>query len=54
MGLFFAENFASLGGNVVMCDVNERILAQKVSTINEKGNGKAVGVRCDVRDCRQV
>ena len=24
MGLLFAENFAALGGNVVMCDVNER------------------------------
>ena len=26
MGLLFAENFAALGGNVVMCDVNENVL----------------------------
>lgn len=54
MGLLFAENFASLGGNVVMCDVNEKVLSEKVDAINEKGNGKAVGVICDVRDYAQV
>ena len=31
MGLLFAENFESLGGNVVMCDVNEKVLAEKVA-----------------------
>ena len=54
MGLLFAENFASLGGNVVMCDVNEEVLSQKVAQINEKGVGKAIGVICDVRDYAQV
>lgn len=54
MGLLFAENFAALGGNVVMCDVNEKVLWEKVDAINEKGNGKAVGVICDVRDYAQV
>lgn len=54
MGLLFAENFALLGGNVVMCDVNEEILKEKVSEINSKGNGKAIGVICDVRDYDQV
>ena len=54
MGLLFAENFASLGGNVVMCDVNEAVLSQKVEAINEKGNGKAIGIICDVRDYAQV
>ena len=54
MGLLFAENFAALGGNVVMCDVNEKVLFEKVNAINEKGNGKAVGVICDVRDYREV
>ncbi len=24
MGLLFAQNWAELGGNVVMCDVNEK------------------------------
>ena len=54
MGLLFAENFASLGGNVVMCDVNEEILNEKVAAINQKGCGKALGVICDVRDYKQV
>ena len=54
MGLLFAENIASLGGNVVMCDVNEKILAEKVAMINAKDGGRAVGVVCDVRDYSQV
>ena len=54
MGLLFAENFVALGGNVVMCDVNEKVLFEKVEAINEKGNGRAVGVICDVRDYAQV
>ena len=37
MGLLFAQNFASLGGNVVLCDVNDKVLEQKVAEINEKG-----------------
>lgn len=54
MGLLFAENFAALGGNVIMCDVNEQVLTEKVTAINEKGIGKAIGVFCDVRDYGQV
>ncbi len=54
MGLLFAENFASLGGNVVLCDVNEAVLNEKVAAINEKGKGRAIGVICDVRDYAQV
>ncbi len=54
MGLLFAENFAELGGNVVMCDVNENVLTEKVNSINEKGKGKAIGVICDVRDYKQI
>ena len=54
MGLLFAENFAALGGNIVMCDVNEDVLFEKVAIINQKGNGKAIGVICDVRDYKQV
>ena len=54
MGLLFAENFAALGGNVVMCDVNEAALMQKVDEINSKNCGKAIGVICDVRDYAQV
>ena len=54
MGLLFAENFASLGGNVVMCDVNEAELFEKVNTINEKGVGKALGIVCDIRHYDEV
>ena len=54
MGLLFAENFAALGGNVVLCDVNEEVLFEKVAAINERGAGKALGVLCDVRDYTQV
>ena len=54
MGLLFAQNFAALGGNVVLCDVNEQVLIEKVAEINEKNQGKAIGVVCDVRDYRQV
>ena len=54
MGLLFAQNFTELGGNVVMCDVNEKVLDEKVKEINDKGKGKAVAVTCDVRDYAQV
>ena len=54
MGLLFSQNFAALGGNVVMCDVNEKVLNEKVNEINSKEQGKAIGVICDVRDYKQV
>ena len=54
MGLLFAQNFATLGGNVLMCDVNEEVLAEKVNEINEKKQGRAEGIVCDVRDYAQV
>ena len=54
MGLLFADNFARLGGNVIMCDVNEAALCEKVAAINDIGKGKAIGVICDVRNYSQV
>ena len=54
MGLLFAQNFTDLGGNVVMCDVNEEALTEKADEINAKGKGRAIGAVCDVRDYRQV
>jgi len=54
MGLLFSKNFASLGGNVVMCDVNEAVLKEKVAEINAGVGGKALGILCDVRDYAQV
>lgn len=54
MGLLFAESFASLGGNVVMCDINKTILDERVAEINAKDGGRAIGVVCDVREYAQV
>ena len=54
MGLLFAQNFAKLGGNVVLCDINEEVINEKVEEINAQGKGKAIGVICDVRDYEQV
>jgi 3-oxoacyl-[acyl-carrier protein] reductase len=54
MGLLFAENFAALGGNVVMCDVNEAVLAEKAAAINALGAGKALAIVCDVCEYEQV
>ena len=54
MGLLFAQCFASLGGNVVMCDVNKQAIEERAAEINEKGEGKAIACVCDVRDYQQV
>ncbi len=54
MGLLFCQCFAAEGGNVVLCDINEEVLAEKVKEINEKGVGKAIGAVCDVRDYGQI
>ena len=54
MGLLFSQNFAALGGNVVMCDVNDAVLQEEADRINAAGGGKALAVHCDVRDYSQV
>ncbi len=54
MGLLFAQNFAALGGDVVLCDVNETVLKEKVGQINANGKGRAIACNCDVRDYTQV
>ena len=54
MGLLFAREWTRLGGSVVMCDVNEVVLAEKVSEINAQYLNRAIGVLCDVRDYQQV
>lgn len=54
MGLLFAENFAALGGDVVLCDINEQVLTEKVAEINAREGGRALGIICDVRDYTQV
>ena len=54
LGLLFAQNWAELGGNVVMCDVNEPVLREKADEINAKDGGRALAFVCDVRDYKQV
>lgn len=54
MGLLFSQEWTRLGGQVVMCDVNDAVLEEKVKEINEKRAGAAIGVHCDVRDYAQV
>ncbi|MBR7133136.1 MAG: SDR family oxidoreductase [Clostridia bacterium] len=54
MGLLFSQNFARLGGNVVMSDINKGTLDQKADEINAEGEGKAIAAVCDVRDYNQV
>ena len=49
MGRLFAENFATLGGDVLLCDVNAERLEEAVSAINERGCGRAIGTVCDVQ-----
>lgn len=53
MGLLFCQCFARLGGNVVLCDINETALNEHVAAICAEG-GKAVMAVCDVRDYDQV
>ena len=54
MGLLFAQNIVELGGNAVMCDINEEVLMEEVAKLNEKRPGSAIGVVCDIRDYNQV
>ncbi len=54
MGLLFCQCFAEEGGNVLLCDINEEVLTEKVAEINAKGKGKAIGAVCDVRDYAQI
>lgn len=54
MGLLFAQNFCSLGGNVLLCDVNEESLNNAAEEINRGKKGKAVPFLCDVRNYGNV
>lgn len=54
MGLLFSQEWTRLGGLIVMCDVNEAVLKQKVEEINKQYDNRAIGIVCDVRDYEQV
>ncbi len=50
----FAQNIVELGGNAVLCDINEQVLKCGVEKLNAKRPGSAIAVVCDVRDYNQV
>lgn len=54
MGLLLCQCYAEKGGNVVMADINQALLEEKVAEINAKSGGRAVAAVCDVRDYQQV
>ncbi len=54
MGFLFAKTFAKKNGNVLLTDINEQALIEKVDEINALGKGKATFAVCDVRDYKEV
>ena len=54
MGLLSAQCFAKEGANVCMVDINEEAVKEKAAEINALDGGRAIGVKCDVRDYQQV
>ena len=54
MGFLASRCFAEAGGSVVMTDINESALAEKVAEVNAIREGAAVGVRVDVRDYAEI
>ena len=54
MGLLFAQEFARLGGNVVLCDVNKEKIDAIALEINNNKKGRAIAIYCDVRNYELV
>ena len=54
MGFVFSKNFACLGGNVVMLDVNQKSLIEKADEINALNKGKAIAITCDARNYKEI
>ena len=54
MGLLASRSFVEAGGSVVMTDINQEALDEKVAEVNAIRDGSAVGVLCDVRDYAQI
>lgn len=54
IALLSAQCFAAEGGNVVMADINYDKLEPLADDINQKTVGKALAVKCDVRDYNEV
>lgn len=50
MGLLFAQNWAGLGGSVVLCDADGEALAKAARGIRDSHAGQALDVLCDVRE----
>ena len=54
MGFLASSCFAEAGGSVVMTDINERVLNERVAEVNAIRQGAAIGVVVDVRDYEQI
>lgn len=54
MGLLCSQNFAELGGNIVMVALPSDNLNAAVEQVNQIRAGSAIGIPCDVRDYQQV
>ena len=54
MGFLASKCFVEAGGNVVMTDINEAVLREKVAEVNAIRADAAVGVTVDVRDYEQI
>lgn len=54
MGFLASRCFVEAGGSVVMTDINQEVLDQKVAELCAIREGSAVGVVCDVRDYAQI
>lgn len=54
MALLSAQNFADLGANVVMIDINETAVREKAAEIEAAHPGHVLALTCDVRDYARV
>ena len=54
MALLSAQEFARLGANVVLIDINKEAVEEKAAQIEKDFPGHTLAVTCDVRDYAQV
>lgn len=54
IGYGIAEAIARAGGNVVICARNEDEVREAATALDSLGDGRAIGVRCDMRSEEEV
>jgi len=54
MALLSAQNFAALGANIVMIDLNEDAVKEKAAELEKDYPGHVLALSCDVRDYARV